>query len=183
VRRDVGRREGGERVRTGSRSKDNDGIGSQPHHRPNLARAREDGLRGDQLRDAGGRAALEQSGARGGSSPPVRGHCLGSWKAGQISDGDPVSVTVPVRRGRLLSLIAPIPPATATFLARATVHPAGSVSIESVSKRLASLLPPERKNGCLLELAPEGAFLTYRGGVSLRDMAKPAAAIARVPVA
>jgi hypothetical protein len=107
----------------------------------------------------------------------------GSWKARQISDGDPVSVTVPVRRGGLLSLIAPIPPATATFLARATVHPAGSVSIESVSNRLASLLPPERKNGCLLELAPEGAFLTYGGGVSLRDMAMPAAAIARVPVA
>ena len=107
----------------------------------------------------------------------------GSWKARQISDGDPVSVTVPVRRGGLLSLIAPIPPATATFLTRATVHPAGSVSIESVSKGLASLLPPERKSGCLLELAPEGAFLTYGGGVSLRDMAKPAAAIARVPVA
>jgi len=104
----------------------------------------------------------------------------GSWKARQISDGDPVSVTVPVRRGGLLSLIAA---ATATFLTRATVHPAGSVSIESVSKRLASLLPPERNNGCLLELAPEGAFLTYGGGASLRDMAMPAAAIARVPVA
>jgi Pyridoxamine 5'-phosphate oxidase len=70
-----------------------------------------------------------------------------SWKARQISDGDPVSVTVPVRRGGLLSLIAPIPPATVTFRARATVQPAGSVSIESVSKKLASLLPPERKNG------------------------------------
>jgi hypothetical protein len=33
----------------------------------------------------------------------------GSWKARGISDGDPVSVTVPVRRGGLLSLIAPIP--------------------------------------------------------------------------
>ena len=106
----------------------------------------------------------------------------GSWKARQISDGDPVSVTVPVRRGGLLSLIAPRPPATVTFLARGTVHPAGSVSIESVSKRLASLLPPERKNCCLLELAPEGAFLTYGVGVSLRDMTKPAAAIALVPV-
>jgi hypothetical protein len=82
----------------------------------------------------------------------------------------------------LLSLIAPIPPATVTFLACATVYPAGSVSIESVSKKLASLLPPERKNGCLLELAPEGAFLTYGVDVSLRDMAMPAAAIARVPV-
>ena len=91
-------REGGERVRTGSRSKDNDGIGSQPHHRPNLARAREDGLRGDQLRAAGGRAALERSGVRGGSSPPVRGHCFGQlegapdlrWRPGlRHSSGPP----------------------------------------------------------------------------------------------
>jgi Pyridoxamine 5'-phosphate oxidase len=106
-----------------------------------------------------------------------------SWKARQISDGDQVSVTVPVRRGGLLSLIAPIPPATVTFQARATVHPAGSVSIESVSKKLAPLLPPERKNGCLLELAPAGTFLTYGLGVSLRDMMNPAAAMAHVPVA
>jgi hypothetical protein len=68
------------------------------------------------------------------------------------------------------------------FAVISLVHPAGSGSIESVSKKVASLLPPERKNGCLLELAPEGAFLTYGVGVSLRDMAKPAAAIVRVPV-
>jgi hypothetical protein len=67
------------------------------------------------------------------------------------------------------------------FAVISLVHPAGSVSIESVSKKLASLLPPERKNGCLLELAG-GRFPHLRRGVSLRDMAKPAAAIARVPV-
>jgi len=51
-----------------------------------------------------------------------------------------------------------------------------------VSKKLASLQPQERRTGCLLELAPDGNFLTYGLGVSLRDMTKPAAALAHVPV-
>ena len=106
-----------------------------------------------------------------------------SWKARQISDGDEVAVTVPIRRGGLLSLIGPSPPATVSFHATATVHPADSVSIESVPKKLASQLPKERRRtGCLLELVPDGNFLTYGLGVSLQDMAKPAAAQAHVPV-
>jgi hypothetical protein len=106
-----------------------------------------------------------------------------SWKARQISNGDEVAVTVPIRRGGLLSLIVPIPPATVSFHATATVHPAGPVSIEKVPKKLASQLPKERWSaGCLLELAPVGNFLTYGLGVSLQDMAKPEAALAHVPV-
>ncbi|MGZ4471663.1 MAG: pyridoxamine 5'-phosphate oxidase family protein [Nocardioidaceae bacterium] len=105
-----------------------------------------------------------------------------SWKARQISDGDEVAVTVPIRRGGLLALVAPIPPATVSFHATATVHPPGTMSIEAVSKRLASLLPEERRSGCVLELAPYGSFLTYGVGVSLTDLARPAAALAHVPV-
>jgi hypothetical protein len=105
-----------------------------------------------------------------------------SWKARQISTGDEVAVTVPIRRGGLLSLVAPIPPATVSCHATATVHPAGSASIEKVPKKLASQLPRDRREtGCLLELAPEGNFLTYGLGVSLPDMAKPQAALAHVP--
>lgn len=105
-----------------------------------------------------------------------------SWKARQISNGDQVALTVPIRRGGLLSLVTPIPPATVSFHAKATVHPAGSVSIEKVPKKLASQLPKERREtGCLLELVPEGNFLTYGLGVSLQDLAKPEAALAHVP--
>lgn len=106
-----------------------------------------------------------------------------SWKAHEIADGAEVAVTVPLRRGGLLALVAPIPPATVSLHARVTVHPAGSVTIESVPKQLARLLPRDRRAGCLLELVPAGAFLTYGVGVSLLDMTKPAAAQARVPVA
>lgn len=105
------------------------------------------------------------------------------WKARQIADGAEVAVTVPIRRAGVLSLVFPIPPATISFHARVTVHPAGAVSRESLPKQLVRLLPPERRSVCLLEMAPEGMFLTYGVGVSLPDMTKPTAARAHVPVA
>lgn len=106
-----------------------------------------------------------------------------SWKARQIVDGQQVAVTVPVRRGGLLSLLAPIPPATVSFHARAIVHPAGSLDVRSVSRNLESLLPKDRRGAVLLEIIPEGRFLTYGIGVSLRAMLDPAIAKAHVPIA
>jgi hypothetical protein len=106
-----------------------------------------------------------------------------SWKARQITNGDLLAVTVPVRRGGLLSLVAPIPPATISFHARAVLHPPGSLDIESVSKKLASMVPAERRDlCCILELEPEGRFLTYGVGVSLMKMRDPVAASGRVAV-
>ncbi len=104
------------------------------------------------------------------------------WKARQIVSGQEVAVTVPIRRGGILALLVPIPPATITFQARATVHPPGSLDIASVSKDLVKLIPESRKAGsCVIELVPEGSFLTYGIGVSLADMANPARALALVP--
>jgi hypothetical protein len=105
-----------------------------------------------------------------------------SWKARQIADGQQVAVTVPVRRGGLLSLLFPIPPATVSFHARATVHPAGSIDLNSVSKKLVSLLPKDRRATTVLELVPEGTFLTYGIGVSLIEMRDPVAAGAHIPI-
>lgn len=107
-----------------------------------------------------------------------------SWKARHIAASKRVSVTVPVRRGGILSLVLPIPPATISFHATAIVHPAGSLKISSLSKQLESLLPPERRDAAVvIELIPEGEFLTYGVGVSLMDMQKPELARAVVPVA
>ena len=106
-----------------------------------------------------------------------------SWKARHIAASKRVSVTVPVHRGGILALVAPIPPATISFHAAAIVHPAGSVRIGSLSKKLEALLPPERRDtAVLIELIPEGRFLTYGVGVSLTDMRKPELAEAVVPV-
>jgi len=106
-----------------------------------------------------------------------------SWKARQIETGDQVSVTALVRRGGILSLLIPIPPATITFHGRATVYPAGSPEAGPLMARLAKLLPPDRQDSaCLIGVAPEGHFLTYGIGVPLMAMRQPQAARARVPI-
>ena len=106
-----------------------------------------------------------------------------SWKARHIAASRRVAVTVPVRRGGILSLLAPIPPATISFHGAAIVHPAGSPQVGSLLKELGSLLPAERRtSACIIEILPEGAFLTYGLDVSLSKMRDPAAARARVPV-
>jgi hypothetical protein len=107
-----------------------------------------------------------------------------SRKAREIADGARVSLTVTVRRGGLLSLLFPIPPATISFPARVIVHAPGSLDLAAVSPALLKLIPPSRRErAVVLELVPEGQFLTYGIGVSLKDMANPDLAIARVPVA
>lgn len=106
-----------------------------------------------------------------------------SWKARHIAASGRVSVTVPVHRGGILALIAPIPPATISFHATAYVYKPGSIQIASLSNELESMLPAERRGaGVVIELVPEGHFLTYGVAVSLLDMAKPERARAVVPV-
>ncbi len=106
------------------------------------------------------------------------------WKAQQIATGDEVSVTVLVRRGGLLALVIPIPPATVTFRARATMHRAGTAQAEQVPGELLKRLPAAtRDDMALIELVPEGDFVTYGIGVSLREFADPNAAPGRVGVA
>lgn len=106
-----------------------------------------------------------------------------SWKARHLSSSGRVAVTVPVRRGGVLSLLLPIPPATISFHGTAVVHPAGSPEGHVPLKALESLLPAERRASCaVVEIVPEGRFLTYGVGVPLMQMRNPAAARAHVPV-
>jgi hypothetical protein len=106
-----------------------------------------------------------------------------SWKAKHIAASGRVAVAVPVRRGGIVSLVFPIPPATISFHGTAIVHQSDSSEVSSLLKELASLLPPERRaSAFLIEILPEGEFLTYGLGVSLRNMRTPAAARGRVLV-
>jgi Pyridoxamine 5'-phosphate oxidase len=107
-----------------------------------------------------------------------------SWKARQITADGQVAVTVPVRRGGIMALLFPIPPATITFHASAIVHPASKLKEPLLAKQLAPLLPAERRTASrIIEIIPEGRFLTYGIGVSLRQTANPDLALARVPLA
>ena len=106
-----------------------------------------------------------------------------SWKARHVAASGRVAVTVPVRRGGLLSLVTPIPPATISFHGTAIVHAADSPEVRSVLEELASLLPPERRASArVIEVIPQGRFVTYGVGVALTQMRNPTAARARVPV-
>jgi hypothetical protein len=105
-----------------------------------------------------------------------------SWKARAIREGQVVAFTVPIRRGGLLSLLFPIAPAAISFRARAHVGQPGPLDRSSLPPRFARLLPPTTEPSCLLELTPEGSFLTYGVGVSLMKMRDPEASLARVPV-
>ena len=106
-----------------------------------------------------------------------------SWKARHIGLNGKVAVTVPVRRGGLLSLVFPIPPATISFHGTAIVHQGNSAQVSTVMKELEHLLPVERRTSAsVIEIIPEGAFVTYGIGVSLNDMRDPDKARARVPV-
>ncbi|HET7869341.1 MAG TPA: hypothetical protein VFM85_03365 [Actinomycetota bacterium] len=106
-----------------------------------------------------------------------------SWKARHIAPSSPVSVTVPVHRGGILALLMPIPPATVSFHGSAIVHQSVSPQVRSVLDKLVATLPAEqRASRCLVEIIPEGEFLTYGLRVPLRKTADPVAALARVPV-
>jgi hypothetical protein len=103
------------------------------------------------------------------------------WKARHIAADGRLAVTVPVRRGGVLSLVFPIPPATISFPATAVVHPVGA--LPDAPKELSALVPPERRAECrIIEIQPAGHFLTYGIGVSLNDMRSPSTARGRVPV-
>jgi len=103
-----------------------------------------------------------------------------SWKARHIAADGLVAVTVPIRRGGLLSLLFPIPPATVSFPAVAVVH---SSEVLAGLPRLARLLPDERRTDCVvLEIRPTGPFVTYGLGVPLLGMRNPARSRARIRV-
>jgi hypothetical protein len=106
-----------------------------------------------------------------------------SWKARHVAVDSRVSLTVPVHRGGVLALVMPIPPATVSFHGNAIVHPAGSPEVGPLLDELGSLLPAERRaSAAIIEIVPEGAFVTYGLGVSLTRMRDPVSARARVPM-
>lgn len=106
-----------------------------------------------------------------------------SWKARHIAQDARIAITVPVRRGGPLSLLFPIPPATISFSAKATVHSGTSTADSPALTKLAALVPPERRSAStLIEIKPTGSYITYGIGVPLMRMRDTARSRARVPV-
>lgn len=107
----------------------------------------------------------------------------GDWKTAHLRHQPEVSVTVPVRRGGLLALVAPIPPATVTFCATAHVMPADAAP-EPVRRRLLRGLKPSDDvlaGTVTVRLTPHGDLVTYGVGVPLLRMVDTERARGRVP--
>ncbi|GAA2606804.1 pyridoxamine 5'-phosphate oxidase family protein [Paractinoplanes durhamensis] len=103
-----------------------------------------------------------------------------SWKARHIAANGSVAVTVPIRRGGVMSLLVHIPPATVSFPAVAAVHPGSALADRP---ELARLAPPERRaEFAVVEITPAGHFVTYGVGIPLLRMRDQAASRARVPL-
>lgn len=107
-----------------------------------------------------------------------------SWKARHIAANGRVSLTVPVRRGGIMSLFAPIPPATISFPGTAVVHPGHSPLIGPIVEQMASMIPAAKRAAVsVIEIVPEGTFVTFGLDVPLMKMRDSATALTRVPVA
>jgi hypothetical protein len=109
-----------------------------------------------------------------------------SWKARHIALSGRVAMTVTVRRGGVLSLLFPIPPAAISFEGTAIVYQPETrqtANTPEALEKLAPMLPPYRREEvAIIEIVPEGYFLTYGIDVSLMQMRDPTLASARVPV-
>lgn len=102
-----------------------------------------------------------------------------SWKARHIAASGRMAVTIPARRGGLLSLLSPSrPPPSASPAWRSSTRSA-RWRTGAVPEQVASVLPSERQaSSRIIEILPEGQFMVCGLGVSLTQMrSRP-----RVPV-
>ena len=107
-----------------------------------------------------------------------------SWKAKHITANPHVSVTVTFHRKIVFLPWIQIPDATITFHGRAHVKNADEVD-PRVNRDLTRGMvedPVRDQNTCIIEITPEGEFLTYGIDVSLRAMRDPQKAMGRAPV-
>ena len=120
----------------------------------------------------------------------VRNHSLligteeASWKAKHIAANPHVSMTVTVHRKILFLPWIQIPDATITFHGRAHIKNADEVD-PSVNRDLTRGMvedPARDQNTCVIEVIPEGEFLTYGIDVSLQAMRDPQKAMGRATV-
>jgi nitroimidazol reductase NimA-like FMN-containing flavoprotein (pyridoxamine 5'-phosphate oxidase superfamily) len=106
-----------------------------------------------------------------------------SWKAKYVAANPHVSVTVLVRRGGPLALVAPIPPASVTFHGTADVLDGDDPAVAPLVEHAGLHLPAgAAAASALLRIRPEGEFLCYGIGVSLATMRDTTASRAHVPV-
>jgi hypothetical protein len=109
---------------------------------------------------------------------------LDTWKARHIGSNPNVSITIPIAKRIPFLPWINIPQATITFSGKARVTPAVEAEydlLKSVYRHLADDQEFIQKS-CLIEIIPQGEFITYGIGIPLRKMRHPELARGRASV-
>ncbi len=108
-----------------------------------------------------------------------------TWKARHISANSAVSMTIPIAKRIPIAPWVKIPQATITFSGIARVLPCEEADPELLRMVFMHYAddPEFMKENCLIEITPQGDFLTYGIGIPLMKMRHPHLARGRAPVA
>lgn len=107
-----------------------------------------------------------------------------TWKVRYVQQNPHVSITVPIAKRIPLLPWIKIPAATITFAGVARARAMDEVDDSVLNALLRGLEndPEMREKSCIIEVEPEGDFITYGVGVSLMTMRTPAKSRGRVSV-
>ena len=107
-----------------------------------------------------------------------------TWKVKHIAQNSDVSLTVPIHKGIPLMPWFKIPAATITFAGQARVLDPKETDPETLKALYRGMAEDETlmADSVVIEVIPEGKFLTYGVGVSLMDMRDPAKSRGSAPV-
>jgi len=109
---------------------------------------------------------------------------LKTWKAKHIKKIPYVSLTIPIAKRIPVAPWVKIPQATITFSGIARIIPSTEAPEELNQAVFRHYADDEEfmKENCLIEISPEGDFLTYGIGIPLMQMRHPHLARGRAPV-
>lgn len=105
-----------------------------------------------------------------------------TWKARHIAANPHVSMTIPIAKRIPIAPWVKIPQATITFRGTARVIPAAEASPEIKKAIFRGVEDDSINDACLIEITPEGEFITYGVGIPLIQMRTPELARGRAPV-
>jgi hypothetical protein len=109
---------------------------------------------------------------------------LQTWKARHSNNNPSVSMTIPIAKRVPVAPWIKIPQATITFSGTAKIIPSEQAPRELLKSVFRHKADDKEfmKDNCLIEVTPEGDFITYGIGIPLMKMREPKLARGRAPV-
>jgi hypothetical protein len=107
-----------------------------------------------------------------------------TWKVRHIQQNPHVSLTIPIHKSIPFMPWIKIPAATITFSGRAQILEPGETPTEIVRAIYRDMAQNQElmAESCLIEVTPQGEFLTYGVGIPMMKMRDPQQARGRAPV-